>query len=439
MKASAFLQRVSELLVLVLAAGLPAGTKAWPRSRSQSDEGAAKASASAAKPTEEHVVSPSVSPVFAEGLRALEQSRFEQAIAAFQRALEIDPNLVTARYDLGVAYFALQKFDESRRALEEVLRQDPKHHFARYFLARVDLVQENLDAAICGFRALPQNKPVADELYYLGSAYFRKGDTQQATQTLEWAAASKPGDYRVRLLLARCYEKLGRKAEAERQYALSEKIRENYRGKSQAILGCHSALFTQFPQDPGTGVERCHELLDGDDPTKLVSLGVLLAERGLYAQAVAPLVKATQLDPENYEPYFNLGLTYFKMKDYGNARKSLEGAVALRSEPYEAVALLGSALFALGDDYNAVEQLRHAHELRPSDEKMSALLFEELKIIAQHLLAEKQYKQSIPYFEEALSLKPGAAELHLQLAEVYRALGDAASAAKEQQASGATP
>jgi Flp pilus assembly protein TadD len=296
-----------------------------------------------------------------------------------------------------------------------------------------------LEAAIRGFRALPQNKPVADELYYLGSAYFRRRDTQQATQTLERAAASKPGDYRVRLLLARCYEKLGRKAEAERQYALSEKIRENYRGKSQAILGCHSALFTQFPQDPGPGVERCHELLDGDDPTKLVSLGVFLAERGLYAQAVAPLVKAAQLDPENYEPYFNLGLTYFKMKDYGNARKSLEAAVALRSESYEAVALLGSALFALGDDFNAVKQLRHAHELRPSDEKISAMLFEELKIIAQHLRAEKQYKQSIPYFEEALSLRPGAAELHSQLAEVYRALGGAASATKDQQASDTVP
>jgi Flp pilus assembly protein TadD len=225
---------------------------------------------------------------------------------------------------------------------EAVLRYDPKHNFARYFLARVDLILGNLDAAIRNFQALPHDQPVADELYYFGSAYFRKGEFQQGVRTLERAAAAKPADYRVRLLLARCYETLGRKSEMERQYALSEKIRDSYHVKSREILECHSALFVQFPQDPGPGIERCNELLDGDDPTKLVSLGVLLAERGLYAQATAPLGKAAQLDPENYEPQFNLGLTCFKVKDYRNARKPLEAAVALRSESFEAVALLGS-------------------------------------------------------------------------------------------------
>jgi len=439
MRNDAFRRSLKRLAVLLAATCLLSASKAWPGALQQWTAETPQGSISKLSPIEAQRSSSGAKPLFEQGLKDLEQARYQQAVAAFRQALELDPSLVTARYDLGVAYFSLEKFAESRPVFEAVLRQNPRHHFARYFLARVDLILGNSDAAIHGFRALPQNKPVADELYYLGSAYFREGDSQQAAQTLERAAASKPRDYRVRLLLARCYEKLGRKAEAEHQYALSEKIRENYRSKSQAILGCHSALFIQFPQAPGPGVERCRELLDGDDPTKLVSLGVLLAERGLYAQAVTPLVKAAQLDPENYEPYFNLGLTYFNLKDYGNARKPLEAAVALRSESYEAVALLGSALFALGDDYNAVKQLRHAHELRPSDEKISALLFEELKIVAQHLRAAKQYKQSIPYFEEALGLRPGAGELHSQLAEVYRALGDAASVAKQQQASGAAP
>ncbi len=427
---------VNRLLVLLAATALPSASKALPKALGQWTGGTPQGIGSKLPPKAAHPTSSLAKPLFEKGLKDLEQARYQQAIAAFREALEIDPSLLTARYDLGVAYFSLEKFAESRPVFEAVLQQEPRHYFACYFLARVDLVLGNLDAAIRGFRALPQDKPVADELYYLGSAYFRKGDTQQALRTLERAVALKPADYRVRLLLARSYEKLGRKDEAECQYRLSEKIREDYHAKSQAILGCHSALFTQFPQDPGLGIDRCHQLLDGDDPTKLVSLGVLLAERGLYDQALAPLARAAKLDPENYEPQFNLGVTYFKMKDYQNARQPLQSAVALRPESFDAVALLGSALFAQGDDYKALEQLRHAHALRPSDEKVSTLLFEELRIIARHLLAEKQYKESVPYLEEALRFQPGAAELHSQLAEAYRALGETARAAKEQQASG---
>ena len=78
--------------------------------------------------------------------------------------------------------------------------------------------------------------------------------------------------------------------------------------------------------------------------------------------------------------------------------------------------------------------MRHAHQLRPDDEKMTALLFEELRIIAQHYFAQKHYQESVPYFEEALSLRPDVAELHSQLALVYTALGEETKAAREQSA-----
>ncbi len=384
-------------------------------------------------PTAASQASPSAQSLFDQGLEDLQRARYEQAIGNFRQALEFNPALVTARYDLGVAYFALGKFEEARGSFEEVRGRDPQHRFAAYFLARLDLMEGNLDSAIRGFRALSGPKPIADELYYLASAYFRKGDTQQAIRVLERAAASKTGDYRVHLLLARAYRKAGRPAEADRQLGLSEKLREAYRVKSREILECQGLLASHL----GNAVERCRQLLDGNDPTKLVSLGVLLAERQLYEMALPPLAKAARLDPENYEPQFNLGLTYFKMKKYQDARKPLEAAVALRPESYEAVALLGSVLFALGEDYNAARQLRHAHQLRPGDEKVKTLLFEELKMIAQHLLASQKYKESVPFFEEALSLKPDAAGLRSQLSQAYSALGNSAKPEQGKKATGA--
>ena len=54
--------------------------------------------------------------ILGEGLKYLEHARYQQAIEAFNRALELDATLVTARYDLGVAHFSVGHLDEARQA-----------------------------------------------------------------------------------------------------------------------------------------------------------------------------------------------------------------------------------------------------------------------------------------------------------------------------------
>src|SRR2546422_5173862 len=51
--------------------------------------------------------------------KALGQDRYEEAIPVFRQALELDPKLLMARYDLGVAYFAVGKYAEAREARSE--------------------------------------------------------------------------------------------------------------------------------------------------------------------------------------------------------------------------------------------------------------------------------------------------------------------------------
>jgi tetratricopeptide (TPR) repeat protein len=379
----------------------------------------AAASQQDVSPAQAHSSVQEAKSALSEGLKYLDQARYPQAIAAFRKALELDAHLTNARYDLGVACFSSGQFDEARQAFQQVLRDNPRQAFSLYVLSRLDLVEDNLDAAIGGFQLLLKQNPVADELYYLGSAYFRKGNMEEAFRVLQQAATQKPNDYRIPLLLARAYQKTGQDAKAAEQATLSEKLRDSYRRKSQEILDCTVALNSQ-PLE--SAVQRCQQLLDGADSTKLVTLGVLLAERQLFDQAIPPLAKACRLDPENYEPHFNLGLTYFRMKNYQQAKKPLEMAVSLRPESYDALALLGSTLFALGDDYAAVQHLRHAHQLRPAEEKVTSLLLEQLRIIAHHLFDGQDYEQSVAYLQEALSLKPDEPELRSQLAQATAAL-----------------
>ncbi len=364
-----------------------------------------------------------------QGLRDLNQARYEAAIGSFRRALELDPTLAIARYDLGVCYFSQGQFDEARRSFEESRRLNPGHAFTAYYLARLDLLQNRLDQAIRGFQMLVAGKPVADEFYYLGSAWFRKGDFVSAAQNLERAAAVQPEDYRIPFLLARAYRKLGRDADAEKQYALSAKLRDADRRTARELLDCNTVLDTM---PLAAAMERCRAALYGTDPGKLVSLGVALGQHGRYEEAIDPLAKAARLDSENYEPHFNLGLTYFRLKRYADARQPLETAISLRPEAFDALAVLGSALFALGDDPAALVNLRHAHELQPGDPKVAGLLFEELKISARHAELEKNYSQAIILSEEALRLQPDFVELHAAIARMAAALGDSSKAEREK-------
>jgi Flp pilus assembly protein TadD len=120
--------------------------------------------------------------------------------------------------------------------------------------------------------------------------------------------------------------------------------------------------------------EACAHLADQNDPEKLVLLGQIYGDHGDFADAIQPLLRATQLDPGSYDAWHNLGLSYFRLKRYQEARQPLEEAVALRPDLFDTLNLLGATLYVLGDDKAALPVLEKAHQLRPDDVQLKAAL-----------------------------------------------------------------
>jgi len=343
-----------------------------------------------------------------DGLEDLRQARFEVAEQAFRDAVRLDPTLMIAQYDLAICYFAQGHFDDAEEAFRQTLRLAPTNRFADYYLARIDLIQNRLAQAISSLEALVRGGPVADELYYLGSAYFRQGNFAVAIQQLERAVRSNPNDSRVHYLLARAYRRAGRDADGKQELRRSDELRAYSQKDAQQIATCESAL-QSLPKE--AAINECKRALDGSDPVKLSSLGMLLAQKGELETAVDPLVRATRLDSEDYESHFNLGLVYVHLKRYADAEQSLGVAVSLQPESFEAVALLGSALFGLGDDLAAVDQLRHAHQLQPDNTKVINLLLTELQIVGQHAVHQGEFHRAAGYLENTSELAPDSPQL----------------------------
>jgi tetratricopeptide (TPR) repeat protein len=364
------------------------------------------------------------------GYELVQEERYEEAAGEFAKALAADPRLLPVRYQLAVCWFALGRREEARRELEALRVETHEDPAVVYYLARLDLLEDRTSSAIEGLETLTREPPFPDTWYYLGFAYLREGDVPLAIRSLRKAVQAAPLDFRAHERLARAYQKAGRRAEAEAEYARSTELRQSYNLAARDALDCGRDL-DQRPLEEARAT--CRRLFDPGNPDKLTTLGMIYGQHGRYAEALEPLETASRLDPDSFEIQHNLGLTYFRLKRYAEARGPLEKAVSLRAHFFGSNALLGASLYALGEDARAFEVTEQAHALNPRDADTAELLFKLAVLLAKREYSGRNYPQTLAYLQKATALRPGVAELHDRLAEMYTLLGRSEEAESEKR------
>lgn len=305
------------------------------------------------------------------GTQLMHEQLFEEAAAEFEEALKINPADPRARFQLAVCLLSTGRNAEARREFEQVRKLAGESPYVTYYLGRIDLLANDYASAIRSLGRIAGNPPLPDTALYLGEAYIASGDLTAGTEWLERAAKLLPRDYRVHYRLARAYSSAGREKDADREYDLYTKFRDEHKNTETEARGCTDALRTK-PLPAARDV--CHRMYDPTDPEKLTLLGQLLGDAGAFEDALDPLKQAVQLDPKSFEAWHNLGLTYFRLQRYTDARAPLETAVALRPNFFGSVVLLGATLYMMGDDAAALPVLEHAHRLNPGDTQTTEVL-----------------------------------------------------------------
>jgi len=353
------------------------------------------------------------------GNQLLQAERYADAADEFQQALRADPALVQAREQLAVCYFELRDYLRARPLLEEMLARKNSADLATYYLGRMDLVDHHLDSAIRRFRSLSRENPVRDELYYLGSAYYKQEKYPLSVRVLQQAAARNPRDSRVHQLLGRAYQKLGQNDQAEKEFTQTKRLLDYYLEGSIAISRCRAAL-SEGQSDQAW--KLCGPLTDTDDVDKIVAIGMLFGEAKKYPQARGAWEKAIALDPDSSEIQYNLALTCFHLKELPRAREYAAQAVRQRPDFVEANILYGTVLYMGAEDREAMVVLTHAHELKPDDAAVQRLLAEELSISAEDHARNQEWPQAAALLEKAAALQPDSREISARLAQARQRL-----------------
>lgn len=143
-------------------------------------------------------------PVFATEIGKLHLDRNEtgEAVAAFQRALELKPDYLDARRGLAKAYDELGQTDKALVILEEATRVH-KNPELLYEAGRLYYNQGKLDEAIARFTAALELRPgYANAMYSLGLAYQQQGKTAAALEQFRAVLQMNPGNEAVQNIIA---------------------------------------------------------------------------------------------------------------------------------------------------------------------------------------------------------------------------------------------
>jgi tetratricopeptide (TPR) repeat protein len=323
------------------------------------------------------------------------EGRLDEAAAAWDRALEMEPRDVPALIHRGEILILQGKPEEAVPFLRKALERDPKSTAAKAQLGQAALAKRDFPEAVKQLEAALAESPEANRLHHpLAMAYRGLEDRAKAEEHLAKAGAVgvRPDDPLV--------DGLQDRRTGERVYLI--------RGRIAYRVGRPAEALAEFRK----AVEARPESVEGR-----INLGSALVLTGDRDGAIAEYREALRLDAENATAHFNLSLLLSEKGEMGEATTHMAVVVTKRPEDAEAHRTLAKLLRDGGRPEEALAEYAKAVELEPGDE--TTRLGQ-----AETLVRLGKYKEARQSLEESLSVLPASGRLSHGLARLLAACPD---------------
>ena len=291
------------------------------------------------------------------GRKATAQTEIQQVQREF-------PNYPAAELQAGYFALARKAYGEADASFRKVYVPGAADVRALNGLVEVRLAQNNPEAAFNLLRqdlAKQPNAPAVREL--LAGTSARLGRFAEALKDYEPLVSSQPGSASIRARYADLYRLMGNLDEAIRQYQKASELDPRIPGPA-AMLGYLYATQKRYPE-ARTALEKARTAAP-QDPEILNNLAYLLAEMKADLPAAAGYAQnAMRLSPQVKRYRHTLGWIYAQSKQFGQALPLLQETV--REEPGNALYRyhLAVVLLERGDKALAKKNLTEALGLKP--------------------------------------------------------------------------
>lgn len=226
-----------------------------------------------------------------------EQSRPDQAIAAYQKKAALGGDYQEAAYDQEVeTWREAHQYDKAVATAQEAVQKQPKSLDAKLTLARQLADTGHADEGVSMAKDLLAGNPKTLEAYYQ---------------------------------LAQIYSDLRKWKDAEDVLNAAEK--QAGKKDDQMMVDFERAMMEDRARHYDAAEADFQKVLafDPDNALTLNNYGFMLADRGVNLdQALSMIQKAVKLEPTNYAYLDSLGWTYYRLGQYAQAQDDLERAIS---------------------------------------------------------------------------------------------------------------
>jgi len=317
------------------------------------------------------------------------QGNLEDAIAFYQKTIELDPNFSWAYHQLGDIFSEQNNPTEAIGVYRQAIALNPNFSWSYHNLGMVLIQQKQWDQAILAYsKAIELNPDFCWSYYYLGEAFFQQ-QNWQASVTAYFQAWKQNPD------LLESINQIGAILQAQIKKGLKTVINEYGRGINQpddfAPYIKLAEILTQKNYEFAALV--LYHIAGKIQPNNLdisQKIETLLEQKRVLEQEVKKCQDAVELNPNNPQNYYNLGM-----------------ALARNQQPDKAV-------------FSYLKFL----ELKPD------LYLWNYQTIIDLIATQNQIIAAINIVNQGIEKDPESSILYLNLAGLYTAQGDLQSAIK---------
>jgi Tfp pilus assembly protein PilF len=325
-----------------------------------------------------------------DGMKALEEGKYQAAVAAFQKAIEADSKDYFAHFNLAMAYSLLHQDADGVAEYRKTLELKPGLYEAELNGGILLLRQKNPAEALPWFEDAARQKPQEFRpRYYLAESQLQTGDAGKAEESYRLAVTLDAKSAGAQLGMAQALVQQGKLAEAEPFFRQAAQIEPKYRDYLLELASLYekghqtaeaTAIYREFP----------------DNAAAQARLGEILLASKQYDDALPGLEASFQKDP-NQSNRVALAAAYVLTHKPEKALPLLDQAVAAEPANYDVRMMYARALRDRKQFPAAARQFYEAARLKPSDAKTWTELGDMLYMVGD-------YPQSLAAFEQAAKL-----------------------------------
>ena len=319
------------------------------------------------------------------------QGEYRPALEMLEKLIRAEPENVEAHYLLGLTYLDLDETAPALMAFIETTRLDPKHVDGHYQSGLIYQQQGDLDQAVDRYETvISLDQTQADPFLRLGRIYYDQGKADNVIRVWEPGLELSPNHPQKQYNLAAIFEDRDWRVKAIKHFGLANQYdpsHYDWHFRYARLLDRHAQTVEDYNHHAHLAVEAYSATL------KLKRYALAYFYRGLImrryrqiadtlylsSEVAADFKAVVEIEPKNADAHYFLGLTYLDMDNRDSARQYFVKTLKLKSN------YVGANL--------------------------------EIGLIEEWL---QNYKASIQFYEEELSIHPDSVRSLQRLGDLYR-------------------